>query len=126
MKIGDLLREPFGVTLSGKVVSIMGNDFIRMEKLVHPRLLPLTHRATIGRFNGILLVLSGILLMAPLPLPLSNALPAYGILFLAAGSLERDGYVVLAGYLMVLLTISYFSLVMVLGGTRGRALLNDL
>jgi uncharacterized protein YdeI (BOF family) len=28
VKIGDLLREPFGVTLSGKVVSIMGNDFI--------------------------------------------------------------------------------------------------
>lgn len=100
--------------------------FARLEKLIHPRLLPLTHGPTIGRFNGILLGLSGLLLMAPLPLPLSNTLPAYGVLFLAAGSLERDGYIVLAGYVMVLLTLAYFSVVAVLGGVGARALLSYL
>lgn len=90
--------------------------FIGLERWVHPRLWPLTHGPTIGRFNGILLMLSGLLLMVPLPLPFANALPAYGALFLAAGSLERDGAFVLAGYAMVLLTIAYFTLVAVLGG----------
>ena len=89
---------------------------------MHPRLLVLTHGGTIGRFNGILLVLSGILLMAPLPLPFSNTLPAYAALFLSAGSLERDGYLILAGYLMVLLTIAYFGGLAVFGGVGARAL----
>jgi hypothetical protein len=96
--------------------------FARLEKLIHPRLLLLTHGATFGRVNGILLGFSGILLMAPLPLPLSNTLPAYGALFLAAGSLERDGYLIIAGYVMVFLTLVYFGLVALLGGLGAQAL----
>jgi hypothetical protein len=97
--------------------------FTRLEKVIHPRLLLLTHGATFGRINGILLGFSGILLMAPLPLPLSNTLPAYGTLFLAAGTLERDGYAIIAGYVMVFLTIVYFGLVALLGGIGAQALL---
>lgn len=100
--------------------------FSRLEQLIHPRVSPLTHGPTMGRVNGLLLVLSGLLLMAPLPLPLSNTLPAYGALLLAAGSLERDGYCVVAGYVMVLLTLSYFTAVAVLGGIGVRALLSYL
>jgi hypothetical protein len=65
---------------------------------------------------------SGLLLTAPLPLPFSNTLPAYGVLLLAMGSLERDGYAVLAGYVMVLLTLGYFATVGVLGGLGATAL----
>jgi len=61
-------------------------------------------------------------MMAPLPLPLSDTLPAYGVLFLTLGSVERDGYVVLAGYLMVFLTVGYFSVVGVAGGMGASAL----
>jgi hypothetical protein len=38
------------------------------------------------------------------------------------GSLERDGYAVLAGYVMVLLTLGYFATVGVLGGIGATAL----
>jgi hypothetical protein len=95
---------------------------VRLERVVHPRLSLLTHRATIGRFNVLLLGLSGLLLMLPLPLPFSNTLPAYGVLCLAMGSLERDGYAVLAGYVMVLLTIGYFGGLAMLGGVGVNAL----
>ena len=98
----------------------------RFEQWIQPRLLPLTHGLIIGRVNGILLLICGILLMAPVPLPLANTLPAYGVLFLAVGSLERDGYAVLAGYVMVLLALAYFGVVMVLGGAGVRVLLNYL
>ena len=96
--------------------------FARLERLIRPRLLPLTHGATIGRLNIMLLGFSGLLLTAPLPLPFSNTLPAYGVLLLAMGSLERDGYAVLAGYVMVLLTLGYFATVGVLGGIGATAL----
>jgi hypothetical protein len=68
-----------------------------------------------SRVNEILPVLREILLMAALPLPFSNTLPAYGALLLAWGSLEHDGYVVVAGYVMVLLTLGYFGVVAVGG-----------
>jgi hypothetical protein len=100
--------------------------FTRLERFIHPRVPPLTHGPTMGHVNGLLLVLSGVLLMAPLPLPLSNTLPAYGALLLAAGSLERDGYCVVAGYLMLLLTLSYFTVVAVLGEIGVRAILSSL
>jgi hypothetical protein len=98
----------------------------RLEQWSQPRLLPLTHGLTSGRVNGILLLVCGILLMAPVPLPLANTLPAYGVVFLAVGSVERDGYAVLAGYMMVLFTLAYFGAVMVLGGAGVRILLDHL
>jgi hypothetical protein len=52
--------------------------FTRLERFIDPRVPPLTHGPTMGHVNGLLLVLSGVLLMAPLPLPMSNTLPAYG------------------------------------------------
>ncbi|MFZ5633798.1 MAG: exopolysaccharide biosynthesis protein [Bacillota bacterium] len=89
--------------------------FGRIEKWTHPRLPALTRGKAMGRVNGFLLVISAVMLTAPLPLPFSNTLPAYAVLFLAAGSLERDGYLVLAGYLMVALTAVYFGLLALLG-----------
>ena len=96
--------------------------FRRLERFIHPRMFPLTQGTAIRRVNELLLVLSGLLLTAPLPLPFSNTMPAHGALLLAAGSLERDGACVLAGYVMVLLTLIYFSVVAVLGEVGVRAL----
>ncbi|MEW6731209.1 MAG: exopolysaccharide biosynthesis protein [Acidobacteriota bacterium] len=100
--------------------------FSRIEKRIHPRLLLLTHGMTITRLNGILLVASALLLMAPLPIPLSNMPPAYGILFLALGSMERDGYFIIAGYVIVLATTLIFSLIGFLGVAGAENLLRSL
>jgi hypothetical protein len=100
--------------------------FSRSERFIRPRLLRLTQGAALRRVNGLLLVLSGLLLTTPLPLPFSNTFPAYGALLLAAGSLERDGACVLAGYVMVLLTLIYFGVVAVLGEAGVRALWSAL
>jgi hypothetical protein len=60
-------------------------------------------------------VLGAATLMAPLPIPFSNVLPAYGILFTAFGTLQRDGWLVIAGYLMFVLTVAYIALVSYFG-----------
>jgi hypothetical protein len=121
-----LMNRRLAATSLAPVLTRGASLFTRLEWWVHPRLWPLTHGPTIGRFNGVLLMLSGLLLMVPLPLPFANALPAYGALCLAAGSLERDGALVLAGYVMVFLTIVYFSVVAVLGGVGVQTLLTFL
>jgi len=100
--------------------------FARLEQLIRPRLLVLTHRATMGRLNVMLLGFSGLLLTAPLPLPFSNTLPAYGVLLLAIGNLERDSYAILAGYVMIFLSLVYFSTVAILGGLGANALASFL
>jgi hypothetical protein len=81
----------------------------RIDKVIQPRLLALTHGATLNRFNGVMMVVAGILLLFPLGLlPFSNTLPGVAVLLLAAGLLQRDGLFVLLGYLMVLITLVYF------------------
>lgn len=83
--------------------------FARLDKLVRPRLLALTHGATVNRLNGFFLVGCALLLMAPLGLiPFSNTLPAVAILCLAAGMLQRDGIFVLLGYVAMVGTTIYF------------------
>ena len=63
-----------------------------------------------NRFNGAMIVLSGLLLMAPFGLvPFSNTLPALAALFLAAGMLEQDGLFVFVGYLWIVGTMVYFA-----------------
>ncbi|MFZ0710673.1 MAG: exopolysaccharide biosynthesis protein, partial [Terrimicrobiaceae bacterium] len=55
----------------------------------------------------IILICGGLLLL-PLPLPFSNALPALTVVLLAAGMLEKDGYFVIAGLLMFVITLIFF------------------
>ena len=50
--------------------------------------------------NGMGIVSGGFLLSLPLPIPFSNGFPAVSIMLLAAGLMERDGLLVLWGYLM--------------------------
>lgn len=89
----------------------------RLQKISHPRLLVLTHGAAFERFNGLMLVLGALLLMAPFGLvPFSNTLPGLAILFLAVGILQRDGGCVALGYVTNLLTMAYFSFLILGGG----------
>lgn len=94
--------------------------FTRLERWVKPRLESLTSGVIINRINGLALTLAGVLLLFPLSfIPFSNTLPALAILFMAFGMLQRDGYFILAAYIMNGLTIVYFgglTLAAILGG----------
>ncbi len=96
--------------------------FGKIERWTYPRLPALACGKTMVRINALVMVFSAVMLMFPLPLPLSNTLPAYGVLFLAAGNLERDGFLVILGYLMVFLAVIYFGLLTLLGTAGLRTL----
>lgn len=87
----------------------------RVEHLIRPRMLGLTGSPAINVLNGGLLLLSVLLLMAPLPLvPFANTLPGIAIMLLALGMAERDGIVLLCGYLVTLLSAAYIGVLMAL------------
>ena len=95
----------------------------RIEAIIRPRLTVLTGNSTINRFNGLVLILGGVLLMFPLGLvPFSNTLPAFAILFLCIGMSQRDGLFVLAGYATTVATIIYFSALAYLAIIAGQGI----
>lgn len=61
------------------------------------------------RLNAVVLIYGGLLLAAPIPplIPMSNFAPAIGILLVAASMMERDGWMILAGYVATLAATAY-------------------
>jgi len=100
-----------------------GVTFLRkIDRFFKPRMMSLASGALMNRVNGLVLMGAGLLLMAPLGLiPFSNTLPGVAILLLAAGISQRDGLIVLAGYVMVVLTIVYFAALGFLAYSAGNS-----
>ena len=98
---------------SQKLIPVLhrGVAFLRrIDRFLKPRWLHLTTGAVMNRVNGLVLMLSGILLMVPLGfVPFSNTLPGLAILFVASGISQRDGFLIAFGYFCVVGTIGYFS-----------------
>ncbi|MGA1079468.1 MAG: exopolysaccharide biosynthesis protein, partial [Steroidobacteraceae bacterium] len=87
----------------------------RVEHLIKPRWLSLSSTSVINVLNGLLILHNVVLLMAPLPLvPFANTLPAMAIVLLAIGMAERDGLVIVLGYLMTLVSTLYIGVLMAL------------
>ena len=55
------------------------------------------------------------LLLLPLPVPFSNSIPAWAIMLMAAGLLERDGLFILGGYITALAAFAFFGVIGVFG-----------
>ncbi len=101
-----------------------GADFVaRFDRFIHPRLRYLTATAALNRTHGLALTFSGLLLIVPFGfIPLSNKLPAFAILFLALGMLQRDGCIIIAGYSTVAVSVVYFGVLLALALAGGQAL----
>jgi len=92
----------------------------RFEHLVRPRLLGMTATHATNAVHGAALVVAVVVLMAPLPLiPLANTLPAVGIILLCLGMAERDGVLLLFGYLVVLVSVLYVGILLYFAAKAG-------
>jgi hypothetical protein len=115
-------RELDAVKLSG-ILRRGANVVARVEAYIRPRMGAIIDGAVASRVNGLALIFSGVLLMAPLGLiPFSNTLPAFAILLLAVGMSQRDGLVVIAGYAMILASVIYFGVLAYLAFIAGQGL----
>jgi hypothetical protein len=98
-----------------KILNGMSTVLTKFEKITKPRLTVLAGTDNIFYVNSSLIIFCSLLLMLPLPVPLTDFLPAYSILFLTLGSIERDGYLIVAGYSLAVVTTVYFLLIAILG-----------
>ena len=92
--------------------------FRRLERISRPqRIAWAASDGAVRIVNDCALILGAALLMAPFGLiPFSNTFPAIALLFLAIGSLQRDGLFILIGHVSNLVTIAYFALLIGGGG----------
>ncbi len=105
-----LLDRPLDAVKLTAAIERGADRFGRVDRISHPRLQRLTDSKAMNRLAGLGLLLGSVLLIFPLGLvPFSNTLPAWGILLLAAGLLQRDGVLILLGYLFLLATLVYFA-----------------
>ena len=79
------------------------------ERLLRPRLLWLTASPHLLQLHALPIVICALMLLLPLPVPFSNVIPAWGIMLIAGGLLERDGAFIIAGYLAALFTAAFFA-----------------
>jgi len=91
-----------------KLLLTVSHGFRRLERLLKPRLFYPEFPAAFQRASGAMVVICGLLLLLPLPIPFSNAFPALTIILLAAAGLERDGAVFATGCIQFTLCLGFF------------------
>lgn len=103
-----------------KMVHIGCVVYGKVEKVIRPRLSYLFVGQGMGMLVGLSIALAGFLLSLPIPppFPLTNTLPGFALIFLSLGLMEKDGVLVLCGYTLTLISLSY-ALLIVLAGQAG-------
>ncbi|MCS7064082.1 MAG: exopolysaccharide biosynthesis protein [Methylacidiphilales bacterium] len=86
-----------------------------IERWVKPRLYLFSHHVWARRLIGLNVMGLGVLLALPLPIPFSNVIAAWPVVFLALGMIERDGIVIALGHALSLAAYAFFVVVMVVG-----------
>lgn len=91
-----------------KVFKFMVKIIRWLENIFKPRFFKLADYHNIKYINSFIIIIMSILLMFPLPVPLTDFFPAYAILTVTLGTLERDGYAMIVGYCLCIFTMFYF------------------
>lgn len=81
----------------------------KIKPWIHPRFTQLCDTPYMKVINGLLICILGLFLALPLPIPFSNMFAAWSIFLISFGILESDGLLVLAGYIVSLLTAIFLS-----------------
>ncbi len=79
-----------------------------LEVFLRPRLCVLVDYVVLHHFYGAMICICGVLMLLPLPIPFTNMVPAWTVLFLAAALMERDGHFIVAGTVMFAATLAFF------------------
>lgn len=79
-----------------------------LERFLRPRCIVVTQTRLLLRLHALLLLIAAVALLLPLPIPFTNSFPAWSILLIAGGLLERDGVAILLGYVVFVAGVLYF------------------
>jgi hypothetical protein len=103
-----LLNTPLPPRFFARVLHA-GERIVRLlEWGLRPRWVVLLEHPILHHAYGLMILVAGLLLLLPLPIPLSNALPALVVVLTAGAMLERDGYCAVAGLAVFAVTLAFF------------------
>ena len=103
-----LLAHPLGAEHVRAALLRGAEVFRRFETLIRPRWLLLTSGKLANFINGLVISFAALVLMVPLPLvPFTNTIPALAVLLLCIGMVERDGIVIVLGYVATIAATAY-------------------
>jgi hypothetical protein len=106
-----LQRKELPPGFFGRLFTAAARIIAFLETLLRPRLTWLTDTPRLVQLHSLLMLLAALVLALPLPpFPFTNSFPAWVVLLVAAGLLERDGLFVLAAYVVFIASILYFVL----------------
>jgi hypothetical protein len=95
-----------------------------LEAILRPRWRHLLETPFLQNAYGVMIMICGVFLMLPLPVPFSNGLPALTVVLLAGAKLERDGRCAIAGLVAFGLTLCFYG-ALAWGGVEGFGLLKE-
>ena len=98
-----------------KVFALTRKIILGFERLLRPRMLWVTGSPRREQLHGVPIVICALMLLLPLPVPFSNVVPAWGIILIAGGLLERDGAFIIACYIAALITMAFFAAIGIFG-----------
>ncbi|MCX6937582.1 MAG: exopolysaccharide biosynthesis protein [Verrucomicrobia bacterium] len=104
----SLLAKPLPPGFFGSVLKFAGRVLRVLEKLLRPRAVWFTESVWLARGHAVLMLVAALVLLLPLPVPFSNSFPAWTVLLVAGGLLERDGVAILAGYAVAAAGAAFF------------------
>jgi hypothetical protein len=105
-----LQRKQLPAGFFDRVFAVAGKVIALLETFLRPRLALISAPGAMLQLHALFILISALVLLLPLPIPFSNSFPAWTILLLGAGMLERDGLFILLGYLVFVLGVFYFIL----------------
>jgi hypothetical protein len=113
-----ILRRAVKYSILEKIVHIGLKLSVKLEKIARPRMHFLQRWPGMINLIGLGIASGGLLLSLPLPplIPFSNTIPAFAVLFLTAGLIERDGLLVLIGHFVNIGAWVYFTIMFSVAG----------
>jgi len=105
-----LQRKQLPAGFFDRVLAVAARVIRLLESFLRPRLALISASGAVLQLHAFFILISSLTLLLPLPIPFSNSFPAWTILLLGAGMLERDGLFILIGYVVFVLGVAYFIL----------------
>jgi hypothetical protein len=94
----------------GRVFTLAAHVIRFLETFLRPRMSPFVQPPLLRNLHAVLMLVASCVLLLPLPIPLTNTVPAWVILLIAAGLLENDGAFIAGGYAVFVAGVVFFIL----------------
>lgn len=104
-----ILQKQLPTGLIQKITNVALSMIKKIRHWIHPRISWMYQSTFMRVVNGLSITILGILLGLPLPIPLTNLVPAIAAFLFGLGLLEDDGLILIMGYFAFLTTIIYLA-----------------